>query len=95
MSTPEAYFAAGDFLAGIAQIYVGLLGPVFYAILVFLIMTPLYFRSKSIILPLIVSILLAGVFEGVLPGPVIDFARFFTIIGIASGLFLVSTRGRN
>ena len=94
MSTPETFFASGDFLAGIAAIYTGTLGSVFFGLVIFLMILPLYLKTNSIILPLGVAILLSGLVEIMLPAPAIDLARFLVIAGIAAGLFLLITRGR-
>ena len=87
-------FISGDVSGAIALIYTQVLGPIFYGFLTLLVMLPLYFRTNSIVLPLGVAILLSSLFEVVLPAPGLDFARFFAILGIACGLFLLVTRGR-
>ena len=88
-------FASGDAAGAIAYIYTSVLGPIFYGLVVFLVMLPIYFKTQSIVLPLGVAILLSGLVEVILPAPAIDFARFMAILGIAAGLFLLVTRGRN
>jgi len=94
VSSPEALWVAGDFLAGIAMIYTDVLGPVFYGIVIFLMILPLYLKTNSVVLPLGVLILLSGLVEIALPAPAVDLARFLVIIFVAGGLFLLVTRGR-
>ncbi len=94
MSSPEALFAAGDFLAGVAAIYTAVLGPVFFGVVVGLAILPLYLKTNSIVLPLGVLMLLSGLVEVVLPPAAVDLVRFLVIILVASGLFLMVTRGR-
>lgn len=94
MSSPETFFAAGDFLAGITAIYTNVLGPVFFGIVIFLAILPLYLKTNSVILPLGVLILLASLIEIAMPAPMVDLARFLVITFIAGGLFLMVTRGR-
>lgn len=95
---PDAVMAAwldGDFLGGVTTIYTSVLGPVFYGIIVLLLMLPLYFKTNSIVLPLSVAILLSGFIEIIMPAPALDFGRFILIAGVAGGLFLLVTRGRS
>lgn len=94
MSSPESYFLTGDFLAGIAAIYTNVLGPIFFGIVIFLAIIPLYLKTNSVILPLGVAILLSGLIEIALPAPAVDLLRFLVILFVAAGLFLVVTRGR-
>lgn len=94
MSTPITLFASGDFLAGISLIYTNILGPLFYGVLVFMVIYPIYAKTQNVVLPAVLAILLAGAFEAVIPAPVIVLARFFVILTVATGLFLIFTRGR-
>ena len=87
--------AGGDFLSAVAQIYVDVIGPIFYGVFVFLLVWPIYLRTQSVLIPVIILIFLGSMIELALPASVLVMVRGVISILIAASLFYVATRGRS
>lgn len=94
MSTPADWFAAGNFLQGVAQIYIDVIGPAFYGVLVFLMVWPIYLRTQSILIPGVLLIFMASMIEVALPEGALVLIRGLIAVVVAASLFFMATRGR-
>jgi len=89
----SSLFFSGDLSGFIASVYSGLLGQYFAGAILITIFVLSYLRTNEIMYGSILWVLLSGALEIMIPTAGFGVSKLFLILGVASGLFSLFSRG--
>ena len=89
----EGLLYSGDLPGFIISVYTSVMGQFFGGVVLLTIWVLLYIRTNDLLYGAIVWILVGTAFEGMIPSQGLSIAKLFLVLGIASGLFSLFTRG--
>jgi hypothetical protein len=89
----DSLLYSGDITGFVISIYTSVMGQFFGGLVLLTVFSLVYIRTNDLIYGAILWILVGGAFEGMIPTQGFSVAKLFIVLGIASGLFSLFSRG--